>query len=189
MISTHALTWRATLFAQLAHAALQFLPTPSHGGRRAPAITALPLTAFLPTPSHGGRRHLDMIYDAIEEFLPTPSHGGRQIANEFPVPDDEFLPTPSHGGRLHTSRHTAGSTHFYPRPHMEGDGVHLVLVLAVIRISTHALTWRATHPVCHQVDKRLISTHALTWRATAHSLNLIAPVFGFLPTPSHGGRR
>ena len=80
------------------------------------------------------------------------------------------------------------------------------------RISTHALTWRATtslDEVARQMGIFLptpshggrhfkligfflfcdISTHALTWRATvASSVGVMFwPVF--LPTPSHGGRR
>ena len=78
-------------------------------------------------------------------------------------------------------------------------------------ISTHALTWRATAHLALNRYRYSISTHALTWRATSF---LPLPKFrarhfyprphmegdqwvcdevdfrrGFLPTPSHGGRR
>ena len=39
--------------------------------------------------------------------------------------------------------------------------------LRVSKISTHALTWRATDSLPDIVDAITISTHALTWRATA----------------------
>ncbi len=77
-----------------------------------------------------------------------------------------FLPTPSHGGRPST---LAGMQRrildFYPRPHMEGDLCALVCSF-VRKISTHALTWRATGFACGVGEWRAISTHALTWRAT-----------------------
>ena len=77
----------------------------------------------------------------------------------------EFLPTPSHGGRQRQWLLSDRGANFYPRPHMEGDAEIMALFDDAMRISTHALTWRAT------------------------SLSALAlPALAFLPTPSHGGR-
>ena len=48
---------------------------------------------------------------------------------------------------------------------MEGDVTALRPVM-LVRISTHALTWRATPVVVAADFIGPISTHALTWRAT-----------------------
>ncbi len=56
-----------------------------------------------------------------------------------------------------------------------------------VRISTHALTWRATLQLNNGRYVEFISTHALTWRATTTTV-ISATLFLFLPTPSHGGR-
>ena len=99
-ISTHALTWRATVrFFFAARRRAEFLPTPSHGGRPNAGQCGYHACGFLPTPSHGGRRRL-----------------GRCTTLKF-----LFLPTPSHGGRLSNSLICTVRRYFYPRPHMEGD--------------------------------------------------------------------
>ena len=54
-ISTHALTWRATLDNSRPHPHSRFLPTPSHGGRPDILSADSSTSLFLPTPSHGGR--------------------------------------------------------------------------------------------------------------------------------------
>ena len=59
----------------------------------------------------------------------------------------------------------AASLYFYPRPHMEGDRRANHHDLSG-RISTHALTWRATNQIDREPQVTSISTHALTWRAT-----------------------
>ena len=55
------------------------------------------------------------------------------------------------------------------------------------KISTHALTWRATE--CKAVGKEAarISTHALTWRATRHTTPFFAPSSDFYPRPHMEG--
>ena len=167
----------------------KFLPTPSHGGRRKRAGAKKYTLIFLPTPSHGGRLGVGDFHREAWKFLPTPSHGGRHAAGEVTEFDDPisthaltwratfaareaeleqavFLPTPSHGGRPKGSVFALPLSNFYPRPHMEGDA-----------------------PDCCPLFKKSISTHALTWRATRHTTPFFAPSSGFLPTPSHGGRR
>ena len=70
---------------------------------------------------------------------------------------------------------------------MEGDLTIPVVMLDLIAISTHALTWRATkgsglfHCPCR------ISTHALTWRATSTILKFSARIFYFYPRPHMEG--
>ena len=151
MISTHALTWRATGV---------ILEHPDN-------------FLFLPTPSHGGR-HIDDP-DAEDElvFLPTPSHGGR---HPITVPADMTYRISTHALTWRATSATSTSVitcvNFYPRPHMEGDigGCHRSTIDV---ISTHALTWRATiHSAGYGYHFR-ISTHALTWRATHSSSFLL----------------
>ena len=55
---------------------MQFLPTPSHGGRQAPAIVQALRTAFLPTPSHGGRHRRRWIRRIFRHFYPRPHMEG-----------------------------------------------------------------------------------------------------------------
>ena len=77
-ISTHALTWRATLYQYQCMSA-QFISTHA-------------LTWRATRQNDGSIR--------ISQFLPTPSHGGRpQIRHRCETPRSLFLPTPSHGGR------------------------------------------------------------------------------------------
>ena len=122
-----------------------FLPTPSHGGRPGAShhrhkqasyfyprphmegdipTCPGPMTGapFLPTPSHGGRPMRTPTASRAGRFLPTPSHGGRRSCNFYQAHRILFLPTPSHGGRLK----------------------HAKMMMYTKRISTHALTWRAT---------------------------------------------
>ena len=76
-----------------------------------------------------------------------------------------FYPRPHMEGDHRRGWATVDLRHFYPRPHMEGDDHHQE-ENRENRISTHALTWRATYPFGHGCKASLISTHALTWRAT-----------------------
>ena len=48
-------------------------------------------------------------------------------------------------------------SYFYPRPHMEGDGPPVGVYLSA-KISTHALTWRATANMlkCRRAFQQLI---------------------------------
>ena len=103
---------------------------------------------------------------ALPYFYPRPHMEGDLSKTGLLSISWTFLPTPSHGGRPST---LAGMQRrildFYPRPHMEGDLCALVCSF-VRKISTHALTWRATGFACGVGEWRAISTHALTWRAT-----------------------
>ena len=142
---------------------------------------------FYPRPHMEGDQQVKTVGSCLQIFLPTPSHGGRQWRNQaknrpyhfYPRPHMEgdllgdkidrqggFLPTPSHGGRP---------------PSFRRHQSH-------IRISTHALTWRATTAAINTWKEKMISTHALTWRATCSRLTGLLTCFKFLPTPSHGGR-
>ena len=128
---------------------LEFLPTPSHGGRlRAPRRASGWGDRFLPTPSHGGRRGMSTWRLSLTpKFLPTPSHGGR--------PPIVTPGTPGHN--------------FYPRPHMEGD-----IGIAADEPKRFGFLPTPSHggrllPISQEHRAALISTHALTWRATLTS--------------------
>ena len=76
---------------------------------------------------------------------------------------------------------------FYPRPHMEGDRQQSTRSTATSRfLPTPSHGGRhddnASGLTCYR-----ISTHALTWRATGAD-QMIIDKYRFLPTPSHGGR-
>ena len=76
-----------------------------------------------------------------------------------------FYPRPHMEGDMVLMMDCLREVDFYPRPHMEGDYCPLP-ICKFTRISTHALTWRAT-PITVPADMTYrISTHALTWRAT-----------------------
>ena len=146
MISTHALTWRATRSKMTDLLFREFLPTPSHGGRR--TILFLPpgdVRDFYPRPHmEGDERYLPM-RQCYPNFYPRPHMEGDRdgyLCQEcrkydfYPRPhmegdtrillgkrqDREFLPTPSHGGRpVNSCLACITQIDFYPRPHMEGD--------------------------------------------------------------------
>ena len=167
----------------------QFLPTPSHGGRRLFPGFITDSYRFLPTPSHGGRRGTRRRAGFPDLFLPTPSHGGRHAhfalnRHWYPIsthaltwratfsvsicqqPIKPFLPTPSHGGRPSALRCAATIGKFLPTPSHGGRPFRARQDQQETPISTHALTWRAT--------------------ATPKKARPRSPLF--LPTPSHGGR-
>ena len=75
---------------------------------------------------------------------------------------------------------------FYPRPHMEGDLRYIAVCLGR-RISTHALTWRATAHDRVEFCQDAISTHALTWRATASNTLWLFGREHFCPRPHMEG--
>ena len=125
IISTHALTWRATSAGEPPNdRPPDFYPRPHMEGDLCTLIYTPPTSQFLPTPSHGGRLR---------------GAGG----HVYHVPP--FLPTPSHGGRPFCASNSLWISYFYPRPHMEGDAGGRSAGGFRADISTHALTWRATN--------------------------------------------
>ena len=137
-ISTHALTWRATVFVITNTIFPQdFYPRPHMEGDKNPGRSVPPGSDFYPRP------HME---------------GDVQTKNKE-VKIMIFLPTPSHGGRPGIPFGWAGGIHFYPRPHMEGDVVARGAVTASIDISTHALTWRATSaPNSNKLPNKFLPT-------------------------------
>ena len=168
---------------------LGFLPTPSHGGRRDQNRTIPDPRDFYPRPHMEGDFYLDLVSGTLKIFLPTPSHGGRRSNGLDIIAELQFLPTPSHGGR--PARCLPLKTvlsYFYPRPHMEGD--QRVKYSLALRQNfyprPHMEGDRTPNLQCH--SRYRISTHALTWRATSVGFSF-ATRARFLPTPSHGGRQ
>ena len=144
---------------------LEFLPTPSHGGRLLPVQPRNRAGGnFYPRPHMEGDCFLvtHLQFSGISTHALTWRATWRLI---WACRSTSFLPTPSHGGRRSLLLLRFSSSYFYPRPHMEGD-----LAGAV------------------QGGMKSISTHALTWRATViRHRKFVRDLF--LPTPSHGGRR
>ncbi len=101
LISTHALTWRATLRLPLSRSRFQnFYPRPLTWRATSPFTISIPSGLFLPTPSHGGRLSVVVAADFIG---PISTHALTWRA------------TPCPSSRNQQRRN------FYPRPHMEGD--------------------------------------------------------------------
>ena len=139
VISTHALTWRATLPSPTQSADQRdFYPRPHMEGdalktyiegtdfisthaltwratRR--KIKASVWRLFLPTPSHGGRpwRKRSMYWQSY--FYPRPHMEGDSIVSASQSVTDAFLPTPSHGGRRSSAKSCGGlPSVFLPTP-------------------------------------------------------------------------
>ena len=123
---------------------VQFLPTPSHGGRLSQAQYDALQRDFYPRPHMEGDQFPAFNIDAKANFYPRPHMEGDAKLQSSTVINPKFLPTPSHGGRLALHKVRPLLLHFYPRPHMEGDPASSDKILYLRRISTHALTWRAT---------------------------------------------
>ena len=70
---------------------------------------------------------------------------------------------------------------------MESDYAYIVDADEALRISIHALLWRATSstPALHRTSQ--ISIHALLWRATMLSFPIV-PIWRFQSTLSYGER-
>ena len=100
-ISTHALTWRATIYLRVPDIeGIGFLPTPSHGGRPKGSVFALPLSNFYPRPHMEGDpfKFLSVDYLRVISTHALTWRATCGITGE--TTKTEFLPTPSHGGRL-----------------------------------------------------------------------------------------
>ena len=116
--------------AQSARAAqyIQFLSTPSHGGRRGmPGTTTSSKRQFLSTPSHGGRQLTLPAGPLFDIFLSTPSHGGRLCYRRGYLYPDHFYPRPHMEGDSRDTGFLVPHYYFYPRPHMEGDIIGHIL--------------------------------------------------------------
>ena len=75
-ISTHALTWRATLFVQVFDLHREFLPTPSHGGRHTAPISVKGEVDFYPRPHMEGDLIRQAKYSVVADFYPRPHMEG-----------------------------------------------------------------------------------------------------------------
>ena len=168
MISTHALTWRATKTPPYTIIISQFLPTPSHGGRQTLPARPAPPPRFLPTPSHGGRHRL---------LRRLRGAGG------------DFYPRPHMEGDLQELKDELDELNFYPRPHMEGDISYKRESSSFLSISTHALTWRATSSNIFQRNTSPDFYPRPHMEGDLACIRINLPPVSFLPTPSHGGRR
>ena len=164
-ISTHALTWRATLTIRDTLSELVFLPTPSHGGRQ-DSLACL---------------------GAIEISTHALTWRATQVCDDCCSLHAYFYPRPHMEGDPNNGGVIIMAKNFYPRPHMEGDLTVFAPLLCVSKISTHALTWRATHHRAGIYAISVISTHALTWRATCRVGDTLYYIGDFYPRPHMEG--
>ena len=187
IISTHALTWRATSAGEPPNdRPPDFYPRPHMEGDLCTLIYTPPTSKFLPTPSHGGRRSSGRASTGQWNFYPRPHMEG----------DPEGPPT-AHNQHISTHALTWRAT----CGHCQGTRWG--------RISTHALTWRATYAGnIEQMENRFLPTPSHGGRHTDISSpcafrdfyprphmegdlslsNISLITLKFLPTPSHGGR-
>ncbi len=165
-ISTHALTWRATVFVITNTIFPQdFYPRPHMEGDKNPGRSVPPGSDFYPRPHMEG----DALKTYIEgtDFISTHALTWRATRRKIKASVWRlFLPTPSHGGRPWRKRSMYWQSYFYPRPHMEGDSI----------VSASQSVTDAFLPTPSHGGRR----------SSAKSCGGLPSVF--LPTPSHGGR-
>ena len=167
IISTHALTWRATPGCSCS-ACCSVISTHALTWRATPLLSHCFCNSGISTHALTWRATylLNKIIYAMLYFYPRPHMEGDNLVD----------------------MKTKMREYFYPRPHMEGDAIALLLEIDPELISTHALTWRATsqsvsralsfwnfYPRPH-MEGDCSTSRAGIWRRR------------FLPTPSHGGR-
>ncbi len=159
LISTHALTWRATAAVNaLGHGSCNFYPRPHMEGDIKERYEGTLEAAFLPTPSHGGRR---LSFRPLLSYLTISTHAltWRATAGVRPYKLLDVISTHALTWRATycAPLSVCAQRDFYPRPHMEGD-LWCVISPAARDISTHALTWRATANMlkCRRAFQQLI---------------------------------
>ena len=167
MISTHALTWSATLEQYIDD---NNITISTHALTW--SATALSRAAFLSAFYFNSRTHVEC------DCTDCPHLACWYISTHALTWSATFAAM-----SLHESRGTFQLTH--------SRGVRLSresLIDQLIYISTHALTWSATKAIKVFVFHHVISTHALTWSATLTSIygNL---TFTFQLTHSRGVRQ
>ncbi len=122
IISTHALTWRATSAGEPPNdRPPDFYPRPHMEGDLSYARI---YSSYFPISTHALTWRATQQRESINrtvEFLPTPSHGGRPRRPAHRTQPAHFYPRPHMEGDLRTLPRYAMGTYFYPRPHMEGD--------------------------------------------------------------------
>ena len=189
VISTHALTWSATLSFRTMDVATIFQLTRSRGARRKLTDRTDKIGKFQLTRSRGARPYSPLQYTIFKPFQLTRSRGARRDTPRRAGVLLSFQLTRSRGARPRRLDSLASHVNFNSRAHVERDpfpplitppllsfqltrsrGARPALVrqLAVLcRISTHALTWSATRECRRNIFLSItISTHALTWSAT-----------------------
>ena len=120
-------------------------------------------------------------------FQSTPSRGGRLAEHPIDVTAAKFQSTPSRGGRLRCSYQKSENKEFQSTPSRGGRPNMLYFQFAVLDVSIHALTRRATFPKKAKLGQCCVSIHALTRRATFTNSNSKGTAL-FQSTPSRGGR-
>ena len=157
-ISTHALTWRATHGCNyISKGTKNFYPRPHMEGDQRARTVKQQCAAFLPTPSHGGRLLHGSRASLSHDFYPRPHMEGDTFPQRTHPGIFYFYPRPHMEGDLSGNNNICHLPDFYPRPHMEGDAAADMLGYH-LRISTHALTWRATANMlkCRRAFQQLI---------------------------------
>ena len=104
---------------------MQFLPTPSHGGRRYGVHKIDKATNFYPRPHMEGDRARVKLRMSARHFYPRPHMEGDDTVSP---PDQLKAAISTHALTWRATRSAAFfdncQLYFYPRPHMEGDASH-----------------------------------------------------------------
>ena len=189
-ISTHALTWSATLLPSARRCCPRFQLTRSRGARhivvhnaggRAPnfnsrahverdqpaARNIMSILRFQLTRSRGARLFRPLLLRALLQFQLTRSRGAR------------------HDGPFEIVSYWEN---FNSRAHVERDRQRAYYRRLHGSISTHALTWSATYDFQILEKIKEISTHALTWSATMPRSVYSVGKLAFQLTRSRGAR-
>ena len=167
-ISTHALTWRATLFQSVEVVALaEFLPTPSHGGRRVSVYFTI-VGVWIST--HALTWRATTTYPGDNDSFKISTHAltwrATRCTQASPATCPHFYPRPHMEGDAVAGSAKSQRRHFYPRPHMEGDSQQYT------QCNNYFDFYPRPHMEGDESGCQIKMSKCL-----------------FLPTPSHGGRR
>ena len=139
-ISTHALTWRATL--DIPNRGLTIINISTHALTwRATIGLALQKTRFqyfYPRPHMEGDRAVGQLLLSLHHFYPRPHMEGDPRNGVYGRDEVNFYPRPHMEGDGYCPRDISDAGHFYPRPRVEGDEL-VGLATPKEGISTHAL--------------------------------------------------
>ena len=168
VISTHALTWRAT-------------PRRSQEDRFC--------NYFYPRPHMEGDGTTVTVNNLQDDFYPRPHMEGDFSRSHGWAQSPYFYPRPHMEGDILPNRDTLVGSNFYPRPHMEGDvgtDASQQMLSEFLPTPSHGGRLRATPFFTVTV---WISTHALTWRATRWQETSNCNMSDFYPRPHMEGDR
>ena len=116
-----------------------------------------------------------------------PAWGATRIVRKGGL-DEVFQPTRPHGARQKLQVKPFKILSFNPRARMGRDVQYDDRHLCLVRVSTHAPAWGATHTHDPIFSFYVVSTHAPAWGATRIRIMARTASLMFQPTRPHGAR-